>query len=130
VVAGSIETEGGLHVHHLVFGILLMILTGFFAFATQPDSPGLEILAAGFGIGGQEEVFFAVSGAGEIEIDGERYPLDPETMVRVGPGVNRKIWPGDEPMRVLAIGGIPGKPYEPSELSKLGVPDPMAQARA
>jgi mannose-6-phosphate isomerase-like protein (cupin superfamily) len=76
---------------------------------------------------GQEEVYFTVSGSGEIEIDGERYPLDPETMVRVGPGVNRKIWPGDEPMRVLAIGGIPGKPYEPSELSKLGVPDPLAQ---
>ena len=48
---GSIETEGGLHVHHLVFGILLMILTGFFAFALEPDSPWLEILAAGFGIG-------------------------------------------------------------------------------
>jgi hypothetical protein len=48
---GSIETEGGLHVHHLVFGILLLILTGFFAFAIQPESPWLEILAAGFGIG-------------------------------------------------------------------------------
>jgi hypothetical protein len=48
---GSIETEGGLHVHHLVFGILLVILTGFFAFAIQPESPWLEILAAGFGIG-------------------------------------------------------------------------------
>jgi hypothetical protein len=48
---GSIETEGGLHVHHLVFGIVLMILTGFFAFAVQPASPWLEILAAGFGIG-------------------------------------------------------------------------------
>ena len=48
---GSIETEGGLHVHHLVFGIVLLILTGFFAFAIQPDSPWIEILAAGFGIG-------------------------------------------------------------------------------
>jgi hypothetical protein len=48
---GSIETEGGLHVHHLVFGIVLAFLTGFFTFALQPDSPWLEILAAGFGIG-------------------------------------------------------------------------------
>jgi mannose-6-phosphate isomerase-like protein (cupin superfamily) len=78
---------------------------------------------------GQEEVYYAVSGSGEIEIDGERYPLDPETMVRVGPGVNRKIWPGDEPMRVLAVGGIPGKLYEPPELSQLGGPDPLAQAQ-
>jgi hypothetical protein len=48
---GSIQTEGGLHVHHLVFGIVLLILAGFFAFALQPESPWLEILAAGFGIG-------------------------------------------------------------------------------
>jgi hypothetical protein len=47
---GSVETEGGLHVHHLVFGIVLMLATGF-ALALQPPSPWLEILAAGFGIG-------------------------------------------------------------------------------
>jgi mannose-6-phosphate isomerase-like protein (cupin superfamily) len=76
---------------------------------------------------GQEEVYLAVSGSGEIEIDGERYPLDPETMVRVGPGVKRKIVTGDEPMRLLAIGGVPGKAYEPPEVSKLGAPDPLDQ---
>jgi hypothetical protein len=48
---GSVTTEGGLHIHHLVFGIVLAFLTGFFAFALEPDSPWLEILAAGFGIG-------------------------------------------------------------------------------
>ena len=48
---GSIQTEGGLHIHHLVFGIVLLLLTGFFGFALQPGSPWLEILAAGFGIG-------------------------------------------------------------------------------
>ncbi len=47
---GSIETEGGVHVHHLVFGIVLMLATGF-ALALQPPSPWLEITAAGFGIG-------------------------------------------------------------------------------
>jgi hypothetical protein len=47
---GSVETEGGLHVHHLVFGIVLMLLAGF-ALALQPASPWLEIAAAGFGIG-------------------------------------------------------------------------------
>ena len=26
---GSIQTEGGLHVHHLVFGIVLLMLAGF-----------------------------------------------------------------------------------------------------
>jgi hypothetical protein len=47
---GSVKTEGGLHVHHLVFGIVLLLLAGF-ALALQPPSPWLEIFAAGFGIG-------------------------------------------------------------------------------
>ena len=47
---GSVETEGGLHVHHLVFGIVLMLAMGF-ALALQPPSPWVEIFAAGFGIG-------------------------------------------------------------------------------
>jgi len=75
---------------------------------------------------GQEEVYVPVSGRGEIEIDGETHALEPGVMVRVGSGVRRKLATGDEPMRVIAIGGIPGKPYEPSELSRLGVPDPLA----
>jgi hypothetical protein len=47
---GSVTTEGGLHVHHLVFGIVLMLLSGF-VLALQPDSPWIELVAAGFGIG-------------------------------------------------------------------------------
>ena len=44
-------TPGGLHIHHLVFGIVAMMLAGFLQFAIQPASPWLEILAALFGIG-------------------------------------------------------------------------------
>jgi mannose-6-phosphate isomerase-like protein (cupin superfamily) len=73
---------------------------------------------------GQEEVYVALRGSGEVEIDGERHPIDPETMIMVGPGVKRKIWTSDEPMRLLAIGGIPGKAYEAPDVSKLGAPDP------
>jgi hypothetical protein len=47
---GSIKSESGLHVHHLVFGIVLMLLTGF-VMALQPPSPWFEVMAAGFGIG-------------------------------------------------------------------------------
>jgi hypothetical protein len=75
---------------------------------------------------GQEEVFIALRGEGEIEIGGERHPLDCDRMARVGPAVKRKVWPGAEGLRILVIGGIPGKPYEPSAISGLGVPDPMA----
>jgi mannose-6-phosphate isomerase-like protein (cupin superfamily) len=79
---------------------------------------------------GQEEVYLALRGSGEIEIEGERFPLDTETMIRVSPGTKRKIWPGEEGVRVLALGGTPGQPYKAPEISELGVADPMAQANA
>ena len=47
---GSVTTEGGLHVHHLVFGIVLMLLSGF-VLALQPGSPWFEIVAGIFGVG-------------------------------------------------------------------------------
>jgi uncharacterized cupin superfamily protein len=75
---------------------------------------------------GQEEVFVALRGGGEIEIEGERYPLDPDHIARVASGVKRKLWPGDDGLRVLIVGGVPGAAYEAPEISQLGVPDPMA----
>lgn len=47
---GSVKVEG-LHVHHFVFGIVLMLIAGFLAFAVDPDSPWLDLLAVAFGIG-------------------------------------------------------------------------------
>ena len=44
-------TPGGLHIHHLVFGIVLMMLAGFINFVIQPYSPWFEILAGIFGVG-------------------------------------------------------------------------------
>jgi mannose-6-phosphate isomerase-like protein (cupin superfamily) len=76
---------------------------------------------------GQEEVYIPMQGSGEIEIDGERHPLEVGGMVRVGPGAKRKIVTGEEPLRLLALGGVPGKPYEAPDASKLGAPDPMPQ---
>jgi mannose-6-phosphate isomerase-like protein (cupin superfamily) len=76
---------------------------------------------------GQEEVYLPLRGKAEIEIEGERHQLDPDTMVRVGPGVARKIRTGPEGVRLLALGGCAGKPYEAPEVSKLGAPDPAAQ---
>ena len=79
---------------------------------------------------GQEEVYLALRGSAEIEIDGERHQLDPDTMVRVGPGVPRKIRAGSEGVRVLAMGGCAGEAYKAPDVSQLGAPDPMAQAQA
>lgn len=75
---------------------------------------------------GQEEVYVTLRGGGEIEIEGERSPLDPDHLARVGAGVKRKVWPGAEGIRMLIVGGIPGGPYKAPDISKLGQPDPMA----
>jgi mannose-6-phosphate isomerase-like protein (cupin superfamily) len=77
---------------------------------------------------GMEEVYVVLRGSGDIEIDGEKHAIDPETFVAVRSGTKRKIYAGDEGIRVLAIGGKPGKAYEPPDITKLGEPDPMASA--
>ena len=79
---------------------------------------------------GQEEVYVVMRGSGEIEIEGERHPLGPDTMVRVGPGVKRKLFVGPEGARVLALGGIPGQAYDAPDVSQLGAPDPLAQQQS
>jgi hypothetical protein len=48
---GSIVSEGGVHLHHLVFGIVLMMAAGTLSFAGFATSPIYEICALGFGIG-------------------------------------------------------------------------------
>jgi uncharacterized cupin superfamily protein len=62
---------------------------------------------------GQEEVYLVLSGSGEL-IAGERTVLlDQGSMARVAPEVKRKLLPGPHGMTVLALGGTPGKAYEP-----------------
>jgi len=41
----------GVHVHHQVWGILLVLLSGLLEFRFSPDSPWTEVLAALFGVG-------------------------------------------------------------------------------
>jgi hypothetical protein len=48
---GSVTTGSGLHLHHLVWGIVLILVAGFLSFVTRATSPWEEILAALFGIG-------------------------------------------------------------------------------
>jgi uncharacterized cupin superfamily protein len=75
---------------------------------------------------GQEEVYVVLVGRAELDVEGDRIPLDPGTMVRVGPSARRTIRTGAEGARILALGGRPGQPYEAPEVSQLGAPDPMA----
>jgi hypothetical protein len=48
---GSVTTDSGLHIHHLVWGISLLLISGFVAFATELHTPWTQITAVGFGIG-------------------------------------------------------------------------------
>ena len=48
---GSVKTSSGLHLHHLVWGIVLVLLSGFLNFALDPEGTWLDVLAALFGIG-------------------------------------------------------------------------------
>jgi hypothetical protein len=47
---GNVEV-GGTHIHHLVWGIILLLITGYVAIAMRPPSPWQEIDAIFFGIG-------------------------------------------------------------------------------
>ena len=66
---------------------------------------------------GQEEAYFALRGSGSVLIDDEdrHLTLDPEHVVRVSAGTARTLTSGSEGMRVLCIGGYPGKAYEPPD---------------
>lgn len=44
-------SAGGIHLHHMAFGIVLILLAGFFDLALDPGHPWLEIIAIAFGIG-------------------------------------------------------------------------------
>lgn len=47
---GGVQS-GGVHLHHLVWGICLMMISGFLAFAAPLESPWWDIVAVGFGVG-------------------------------------------------------------------------------
>jgi hypothetical protein len=48
---GNVQTKGGTHIHHLVWGILLLLVSGYVGVAIAPDSPWRELAAILFGIG-------------------------------------------------------------------------------
>jgi mannose-6-phosphate isomerase-like protein (cupin superfamily) len=62
---------------------------------------------------GQEEAYVVLSGSATLEAAGQSFRLEPGTLARVGPHEKRKIVPGSGGVTLLAIGGTPGKAYEP-----------------
>ena len=98
--------------------------------------PGLDITAFGANImdlppdystkshdesdSGQQELYVALRGAGSVDIDGTRHPLDAEHLVKVDPGTDRVLSSGPEGLRVLCVGGVPGGVYQAPEWSSSG----------
>jgi hypothetical protein len=68
---------------------------------------------------GQEELYVGLAGAGAVLVGEERtrLKLDPEHAVRVAPGTARVLASGPEGLRVLIVGGVPGKAYVAPEWS-------------
>ena len=71
---------------------------------------------------GQEELYVCLSGSGAVVLDedGTELPLDGDRLAAVGPGVARTVRSGPQGLRVLIIGGTPGKAYEPPDWSSQG----------
>ena len=74
----------------------------------------------------QEEVYIPLEGSGELRAGDERFELRPGLMVRVGPEQRRRILPGADGIRFLALGGVPGS-FRASPWTELGGPLPVGQ---
>ena len=72
----------------------------------------------------QEEVYIPIAGSGTLVAGEERFELRPGMMARVGPEQRRRILPGPEGVRFIALGGEPGI-FKPSPWTELGGPLPV-----
>jgi hypothetical protein len=72
----------------------------------------------------QEEVYIPVEGSAVLYADDEVFELRPGMMARVGPEQLRRIVPGDDGVRFIALGATPGS-FNPSAWTELGGPLPV-----
>jgi mannose-6-phosphate isomerase-like protein (cupin superfamily) len=74
----------------------------------------------------QEEVYIPISGSATLTAGDERFELIPGVMARVGPEQLRKINPGPDGFRMIALGGKPGA-FDAPGWTELGAPPPMSE---
>jgi hypothetical protein len=74
----------------------------------------------------QEEVYIPLEGSAELQAGDERFDLRPGVMVRVGPEQRRRILPGEDGIRFIALGGVPGT-FRAPPWTELGGPPPVTQ---
>lgn len=73
---------------------------------------------------GQEELYVPLAGSATMHLDGEEHRLEPGVWARVGVSQLRRLVPGADGLRVIVIGGTPGKAFEPPAWTELGAPPP------
>jgi mannose-6-phosphate isomerase-like protein (cupin superfamily) len=71
----------------------------------------------------QEEVYIPLEGSATLLAGEDAFELVPGTMVRVGPEQYRRILPGSQGIRFIALGGRPGAFPAPA-WTELGAPPP------
>ena len=62
---------------------------------------------------GHEELYLVTAGRATFELDGERRDAPAGTFVSVSPGVKRTAFAEEAGTTILAIGGTPGRVYQP-----------------
>lgn len=105
------------------FGMQLMTLpTGFDGYPNHHHGPDVDDA-------NQEEVYIPLSGSAELVCDDRVVQLEPGMMARVGPLQRRRIIPGPDGIRLVALGGVPGS-FAPSAWTELGGPWPVPDETA
>jgi tetratricopeptide (TPR) repeat protein len=62
---------------------------------------------------GAEELYFVQGGRAVFELDGERQDASAGTFVLVRPEVKRTAFAEEPETTIIAVGGVPGKAYQP-----------------
>ena len=63
--------------------------------------------------GENEELYLVTAGRARFELDGERLDAPAGTFVSVSPGVKRTAFAEEAGTTILAVGGTPGRVYQP-----------------
>jgi hypothetical protein len=75
---------------------------------------------------GQEEIYIPLDGSATLLVGAAEHTLEPGVYARVGPSQKRRIVPGPNGFRMVAVGSRPGEAYRPPAWTELGGPLPTA----
>jgi hypothetical protein len=124
---GNVETKSGTHIHHMVWGILLLMTMGYIGLSLDPESPWREAVAVAFGIGmgltldefalwlNLEDVYWAQKGRQSIDA------VIVATLLLAITLVGLQFWI-DVYEASLVLLGVGGERLEPGETAAVLIP--------